>query len=183
MANPEVWRDYVDAVARPSSADHHHLVRWTPPLVGWWLRTATPGQPFWVQWLPFAVAVVGFATWWATSARRERPRPETAVIPVLVGLSLFVAPYGAWEFDLVLLLVPVLAVAVKLASQPAAVPIAIGVTWLAFVNAAMLAMMLQHASSEWYVWVTPAVLSGCLVAVRLADCCRRPVPSLVAAGA
>src|SRR5207247_6929828 len=84
VANPEVWRDYVDAVARPSSADHHHLVRWTPPLVGWWLRTAVPGQPFWVQWLPLAVAVVGFAAWWATSARRERPRPEMAVIPVLV---------------------------------------------------------------------------------------------------
>ena len=69
---------------------------------------------------------------------------------------------------------------------PSSSAIAVGVLWLAAVNAGLLAMMLDRTSSEWYVWATPTVLVGCLVTARLAARPARPVrvapPSLVPAG-
>lgn len=56
-----------------------------------------------------------------------------------------------------------------------------GIAWLVGVNAVSLAMMLNHASSEWYVWFTPAVLLGCAVTLR--QLAVRPVPALAPAGA
>jgi hypothetical protein len=209
LANPGVWDHYLGAVNAPSSDDHYHLSRWTPPLVGWWLRTAVPGQPFWVQWLPLVVCVMGFLTWYARRTPRSSPlrfgegsvsgapNPPTPFprreggevsgspphfgeglvehLPWLVGLSLLVAPYGVWQHDLVLLLVPILAVAAKLAAQPHRVATAVGVTSLVGVNAVTLAMMLNHVSSEWYVWVTPIVLLGCRLTLAAA---RQPAPVL-----
>jgi hypothetical protein len=260
VANPQVWADYLTATTGPSSEDHHHLSRWTPPLAGWWLRTAVPGQPFWVQWVPLAVGVAAFLGWYETASRgRERvghalskpyasgeaptgptspppcggevadcksagegandriritktPSPAAKLrsastspphsggevksgrpycssagfgvahhLPWLVGLSLLVAPYGVWQHDLVLLLVPIFAVAVKLAARPSPLAVAVGLGWFAAVNAAMLAMMLNHTSSEWYVWVVPTVLAACLLTARLADRPRHRVPIRVPA--
>jgi hypothetical protein len=161
LANPDVWSQYLAATTGSSSADHHSLTRWTPPLVGWWLRTAVPGQPFWVQWLPFALAAAGFTFWFFSPRRTGR-----VSLPAIVGLSLLFAPYGVWQHDLVLLLVPVLTTAAKLRERSAIVA---GIAWLALANAAMLVMMLNHTSSEWYVWVTPVVLAGCAATLRLQE--------------
>jgi hypothetical protein len=209
LANPGVWDYYLGAVNAPSSEDHYHLSHWTPPLVGWWLRTAVPGQPFWVQWLPLAVGVMGFVAWYARrnplfsppqngeGPVSEDPNPPAPFpkreggevsgpplrfgeglveqLPWLVGLSLLIAPYGVWQYDLVLLLVPILAVAAKLAAHPPRAAVALGIAWLASVNAVTLVMMLNHVSAEWYVWVTPAVLLGCLLTRAAA---RQPAPVL-----
>jgi len=161
VANPDVWAQYLTATTGPSSADHHNLARWTPPLLGWWLRTAVPGQPFWVQWVPLALAAVGFAAWYRGA---DHNRPAADRLPWVVGLSLLFAPYGVWQHDLVLLLVPILATATEVKGRRAVV-VALG--WLAAVNALALAMMVKRISSEWYVWVTPVVLLGCAVVSRL----------------
>jgi Glycosyltransferase family 87 len=163
LANPGVWEDYLRAVAAPSSPDHHHLSDWAPPLLGWWLRQAVPGQPFWVQWIPLVIAV-GFIVWFA---RNPRPEGSVRLVPWLVGFSLLVAPYGVWQHDLILLLVPTLAVAVRVAEQPDSVRVAVGLVWFACVNVVSLVMMLEGTSSCWYVWVVPCVLLGCAVVPRL----------------
>jgi hypothetical protein len=175
LANPDIWGNYLRVTTGPSSADHYHLSRWTPPLAGWWLRQAVPGHPFWVQWVPLAAAVIGFGVWYGTAARPPADRPPPAAgradwlapVPWLVGVSLLAAPYGVWEHDLVMLLVPVLAVAARLARAPDPVAVAVGAAWLVAANGVMLAMMLGPTSSEWYVWVTPWVLLGCAVTLRV----------------
>ena len=174
LANPGVWEDYLHAVTAPSSADHHHPADWAPPLLGWWLRQATPGRPFWVQWLPLVIAV-GLLAWYF-GANRLRRQPTTAnpafslaTFPWLVGFSLLAAPYGVWQHDLVLLLVPVLAVAARLVDRPDSVAIATGLAWFGSVTAVSLVMMLEKAGSRWFVWFVPCVLLGCAVASRLAN--------------
>ena len=62
-----------------------------------------------------------------------------------------------WQHDLVLLLVPIFAIAHR-------ARIALALALLVLVNVVALVMMLNRASSEWYVWVTPCVLLGCAVA-------------------
>lgn len=163
LANPDVWQQYLDAARGPSSADHHHVADWKPPVVGWWLRQAVPGEPFAAQWLPLAVAVAAFAWWW-----RKHP------LPWVVGLSLLAAPYGAWSFDLVLLLVPVLATAAGVARRSHPHAVSAGLLLLLGVNAVSLAMMMARPPSTSYVWVTPAVLLSCAFVNRLAE----PRPAL-----
>jgi hypothetical protein len=171
LANPDVWYQYLTATTGGDSADHHGLSHWQPPLAGWWLR-ASLGLPFTVQFLPFAVAAVGFAVWYW----RQPPTDAANVadrLPVVVGLSLLAAPYGVWQHDLVLLLVPVLATAARLAARPNPVGVALGLAVLLVANAAALVMMMQQAESKWYVWFAPAILLGCRAATRAAV----PVPA------
>jgi hypothetical protein len=159
LANPDVWNQYHAATTGGDSADHHGLTHWAPPLAGWWLRTGL-GLPFAAQFLPFAVAAVAFVVWYG----RQPPTEASNVadrLPVVVGLSLLAAPYGVWQFDLVLLLVPVLATAARLARRPNPIAIAVGVVVLLLANAAALAMMMNGAESKWYVWFAPVVLGGC----------------------
>ncbi|MCE9564973.1 MAG: DUF2029 domain-containing protein [Planctomycetes bacterium] len=165
LANPAVWKQYIEATTGPSSADHRHVSEWTPPLIGWWLRQMVPGQPFAVQWLPMAIAVPGFVAWWFVN-RKQPPQWEER-LPWVVGASLVVAPYGAYAYDLVLLLVPVLATAVHLTRFPNRRVCVIGLVFLFCVNAAILAMMLAQLKSPVYVWATPVTLCGCAILFRL----------------
>jgi hypothetical protein len=67
----------------------------------------------------------------------------------------------------VLLLLPILAAAVKLEACPTPVAIKVGGALLILVNAIMLITMMNRTSSEWYVWVTPCILFGSFVVIRL----------------
>lgn len=167
LANSEVWTQYWEAAHGPSSADHHHVSDWTPPVLGWWLRQFVPGKPFAMQWLPLAIGVVAFAGWWV--ANRGSSPQWAERLPWVVGFSLIVAPYGAWQFDLVLLLAPVLATAACVARSPNATAVVVGVALLASVNAVSLVMMVNQVTSAQYVWVTPLVLLGSAVVTRLAE--------------
>jgi hypothetical protein len=160
LAVPGVWSDYLTAVTGPSDPRIRPLAEWKPPLVGWWVRQAVPGAPFWVQWLPGVVAAVVVAGWCLKRRTQLTPTAALAHLPWLVGASLLVAPYGAWSYDLVLLLVPVLGVAAQLARTPNRRAIAVFAVGLACVNVVSLVMMLNGVSSEWYVWFAPCVLLG-----------------------
>ena len=158
LAVPSVWDDYFAAVTDPPDARIRPLAEWKPPLVGWWLRQAVPGTPFAVQWLPAVLAAVAVVVWCLKRRARLTPAESLTRLPWLVGVSLLVAPYGAWSYDLVLLLVPVLAVAAQVARAPERCAVAAGIACLAGVNAVSLAMMLNGVSSEWYVWFAPCAL-------------------------
>lgn len=179
LVNPGVWGHYYRAITAPADADHISVTNWATPVIASWVRVALPGQPFWVQLVPPVLAVAGFAVWYLAGGRPRGPRARAELLPWVVAGSLLVAPYGAWPFDLVLLLVPILASAARVARAPAPAAVAAGVAWLAAVNAALLAMMLARASSEMYVWVTPATILGVVFVSRLAPR-PAPVPSPVA---
>jgi hypothetical protein len=176
VTNPEVWSQYWEATHAPSSADHHHISDWKPPLVGWWLRQAVPGQPFAVQWLPLAAILLPFIAWQLLSKKQVSERLDS--LPWIVGVSLVAAPYGAWSFDLVLLLVPVLATAARLAEAGNRHAVALGLVCLVTVNAVSLVMMINRVPSEWYVWLAPCVLLSIAAVLRLAS---RPTNALVPA--
>jgi len=161
LANPEIWSQYAAITTSGSSANHEHVASWSPPLVGWWLRMAVPGQPFWVQWLPLAAGVALFA--FVFRHRRE------ADIPALVGLSMFIAPYGVWHHDLVLMALPIVATAAKLNERRNRAAIVVGLAGFVLADAAMFAMILTKAPYQWFVWVVPATLLGCLAVERLAN--------------
>jgi hypothetical protein len=170
--DPGIWSHYAAVTTGASSADHEHVANWSPPLIGWWLRTAVPGQPFWIQWLPL---VLGVAVFGARSASKGMPQPLLALrapkqnIPALVGFSMLIAPYGVWTHDLVLMLLPILATAVKLANKPNRAAIALGVSLFVLADVLLFAMIVAKSPYEWFVWVVPATLIGCFAVGRIAE--------------
>jgi hypothetical protein len=145
---------------------------WFNPTVGSWVRHALPGQPFWVQCVPAAVAVAAFAVYWWRHGSPDR-WPDVLVWVVPVGL--LVAPYGSWPSDLVLMLVPITALAVRLDARgwqvpgrwPAAVAYAVA-------SGGVIALQAANAESRMHVWVAP-VLCGCLIWAAWAT--RQPAPA------
>jgi hypothetical protein len=161
LAVPHVWADYIAAVTGPPDPRIRPLAEWKPPLVGWWVRQAVPGTPFWVQWGITAVAALAAVAWCVRTRPRLTPSEALTHLPWLIGVSLLVAPYGSWAYDLVLLLPAVLAVAARMSSAPNRRAIVVGVAFLLSVNMVSLALMLNSVSSEWYVWFAPCVLLAC----------------------
>lgn len=181
-ANPNAFEQYLTAVSTPGTAEHKSPADWRNPTIGSYLRSAVGGA-FAVQCLPLAVGAVCVGVmWW-----RRREWDWTGTLPVLVLGSLLVAPYGAWSYDLTLLLVPILATAAKwtvegVASRNEAVR-SVGLGFLplslfAVVTLVLFACLLagRRVPIDAYVWVTPTVAAGLLVVARL-----RPRPSEVIA--
>jgi hypothetical protein len=160
-ANPAVVAQYVGAATAPGSADHQGLADWVHPTPGSYLRSAVAPESFAVQLVPLAVgAAAAVVVWW----RRGRAWDWPGSVPGLVVGSLLVAPYGAWSYDLVLLLVPVLAVAARLAADPA-VPAAaqrVAVGWYSALTGGLFLCLLYAGIvvERHFVVVTPFVAVG-----------------------
>jgi hypothetical protein len=167
-ANPAVVAQYVGAAAGPGSADHRGLAEYVHPTLGSYLRSAVAPEVFAVQLAPLAVGVVAVVVvWW----RRGRAWDWPGSVPWLVLGSMLVSPYGAWSFDLILLLVPVLAVAARLAADPAAGATArrVAVGWYAAVTGGLFLCLLYAGIvvEHHFVVVTPLVALG-VIAVTAA---------------
>jgi hypothetical protein len=123
------------------------------------------------MFLPLAIALPAVAAYWWV--RREGWNWATE-LPRLVLVSLLTAPYGAWGFDLVLLLVPVVQAAVWVVNDKRRY------VWLKFGGAfaainllALFTLRSENSMANW--WLTPAVTVGYVLAAIL--CHRRELAS------
>ena len=150
LANADVYSQYLAAMR------DHPPAQWVSLTLGTLLRVAFGAEHFGLQFVPVALGLGWFAWhWW--------PRRSTwdwaAELPTLLLASFLTSPYGAWHFDLVLLLVVVL----RRAGDPAAVRL----RWAYFgMCVAMLAVSQSGLTSVWFGWVAPAILALDLVPAR-----------------
>ncbi|MBM3981854.1 MAG: DUF2029 domain-containing protein [Planctomycetes bacterium] len=141
--NPQVWHQYADAMGNRPPA------QWASPTLGTLLRMAFGEELFRLQFVPVALGLAWFA-WFRWLARAGWNWFDR--LPLVLLVSFVTTPYGAWPFDMVLLLPAAFAIITK---NPAR-PLAIG---LALVNVGCLLMNLLQTGSFWFVWVSPAVLA------------------------
>ena len=149
-ANPAVLSQYRDAVRHPGP-DAVGLDQWALPAASYWLRAAA-GAGFWVQFVPCAVACVGYV------ARRVRLGTRwdwAAEMPAVVWVSVLVTPYGGWVFDLTVLLVPLVPAAARVVAARRWVAGGVLLAGHAAITAASLAWA---GSLPGFFWVAPAVL-------------------------
>ena len=127
----------------------HPPAEWVSLTLGTLLRLAFGPEHFGLQFVPVVLGLAWFAWhWWP----QRRTWDWAAEVPTLLLVSFLTSPYGAWHFDLVLLLVVVL----RRAGDPAAGRL----RWAYFsMNVLMLAVNVSGATSVWYGWVAPAVLA------------------------
>ena len=159
-AHPGAGGGFLAAACGGRSPYHRALADWFNPTVHAWVRHAIPGRPFWVQFVPVAVAAPLFAAyWWRTG----NPARWPDALPWVLPACLLLAPYGSWPSDQVLFLVPVVYLAAKLADR--AVPLSRVAGVLAVLGAASVAVVLMtalQADLQFYVWLAPALLA-CLL--------------------
>jgi hypothetical protein len=118
-----------------------------------------------------------FAWHWRTRRGEWEWREQ---LPLLLLVSFVTAPYGAWPFDMVLLLPAATALVVAWdAQRPAALRWV--VAGLVAVNLGCLALNLAKASSLEFRWVAPAVLLLYAMGTRRASHSPSPAPAGVAA--
>jgi hypothetical protein len=148
---PLVWHHYADALGnRPPE-------QWASPTIGTVLRYVFGEQLFRLQFVPVLLGLAWFAYHWRTH-KSEWDWNEQ--LPLLLLVSFVTAPYGAWQFDMVLLLPAVMWLVLR--SEESARKLAIA--GLIAVNVACLAMNLLNTlhvltiASFWFVWVSPVVL-------------------------
>ncbi|MGL6074371.1 MAG: glycosyltransferase family 87 protein [Fimbriiglobus sp.] len=152
LFNDQVYEQYFAAMR------DHPPAQWVSLTLGTLLRVLFGSERFALQFVPVMLGFSWFVYhWWPRRKTWDWPT-ET---PTLLLVSFLTSPYGAWHFDLVLLLVCVL--------QRSAHPD--GRRWMVvyfLANAVMLAINLSGATSIWFAWVAPV----------LAIMVWRPAPSL-----
>jgi hypothetical protein len=128
---------------------HSHL----SPLLGAALRLCVGPDHLGWQFVPMVPGVVWLAWYWR---RHRRDWDWAERLPAILFASFLTAPYGAWPFDLVVLLPALLqrAAAMQGAPRRAALAFAahLGITLLALIQ------LLHQAEYFWFVWLTPALL-------------------------
>jgi hypothetical protein len=181
VIHPDVYDCYRSADWEASSAVNVSPKDWIQPLLSYWLRVAVDPNRFVIQFVPTVVAAVGVAGyWWRRRATWDWP----AETPRLVFVSVLTAAYGAWLFDLVVLLVPATqATAVVLARAARPTPhgkrranfatqlgllYALVVSFVVYLPTFGLTPLTGHTVGlHYYVWFAPAVLGFYVAALRL----------------
>jgi hypothetical protein len=156
LFNPHVWAQYADAMGnRPPAA-------WLSPTIGTVLRLAFGAEMFRLQFVSVGAGLL----WFAWVRWRQRHGWDTSdQLALLLLVSFVTAPYGAWPFDMVLLLPAIFRMVVGRLSalssgavgSPAAAWVILG--GLVAVNLGCLALNLFRTGSFWFLWVSPAVLA------------------------
>jgi len=135
---------------------HRTPEQWKSPTLGSLLREAFGEAEFRLQFVP---TVLGLS-WLAVEAWRQRATEWRwgDRMPLLLLVSFATASYGAWPFDLVILLPAVIHVAARLSmvGDRRSVFVAAGV-YLA-INGGALAMNLAHMTSDRFLWMAPSLL-------------------------
>lgn len=113
--NPGIPEAYLDAITNRFGNNPYRVQDVPSPTLGWHLRAAIAPDWFAVSLAPLAaISACTILVW----IRLGGVKCWSRAIPWLIGGSLLASPYGAWLYDLVLLLVHIFAVATRLTTGP-----------------------------------------------------------------
>lgn len=168
--NPRVFHQYWEAMTQRPPA------QWKSPTLGSLLRMIEGESKFGLQFIP-AILGIGWLIWHSWRMR-GREWKWTEQMPMLLLVSFVTASYGAWPFDLIILLPAVIALAAAMVRNPSRQRIYAGVVVWVLMNLAALGLnlvgnyQLKHPESEpkvdsfWFIWMAPAILVGYLILIR-----------------
>jgi hypothetical protein len=157
LCNPAVLGQYWHTLTSQPPAQYRS------PTLGMALRLLLGEEHFRLQFLALVPGLLWLAPYWL---RHRRSWDWSARLPMLLLVSLVTAAYGAWLFDLVLLLVPFLQVAAEIRQEGRRGSwLLAAVVYLAFnvVAAAQLACAVEYFA---FLWMTPALLLAYVVLRR-----------------
>jgi hypothetical protein len=158
LINPEVYHQYFAAMKAGPPSDSGNeaqvaLEQWQHPLLSYQLRMWLAPTQFWIQFLPTLLATAGWVVYWFLN---RTTWDWDAQLPWLILLALLTASYGAWGYDLVVLLLPLIRIAVSLASAP----IERSTLVIVAVYLSLNLVAWTRKEHQEFIWLTPAVLAA-----------------------
>lgn len=154
-ANPQVVQQYLELVTEPRSQEVHRPLTSHPnPTLGYFLRLLINPEVFAWQYVPTAIGMIWLLGYW-WGHRRNWDWQER--LPLVLLVSFVTASYGAWPYDLVVLLLPMVQAVGWLYHKPRITQI----LTLAAV-AALSLLALSHRQAYQFVWAAPALWLGYL---------------------
>jgi hypothetical protein len=145
--DPAVLSQYREALTDRPPAQYRS------PTLGTVLRLLWGEERFSLQFLAPLAGLAWFVPLWL---RHRRTWVWGERLPGLLFASLLTTPYGAWPFDLIVLLVPLLQVAASIANRGA--PDRRALALYVAANAAAAAFVVGRVDFFWWIWLTPALL-------------------------
>jgi hypothetical protein len=124
------------------------------PILGSLLRVLFGPDQFWLQVVPQVVGLIWVVIYWY---RRRNDWNWSEQLPLLVLVSLLTTPYGAWPFDLVVLLLPVIEIAAR-SQQASRAQLAIVAGVYTAIEVPALLLSVVGVDSFYFVWMPPALL-------------------------
>ncbi len=160
--NPDVYEQYRAAIRNPGPQTVP-LDGFVLPVASYWLRMLLAPDQFWVQFVPCAIACLGYAAYRFQQGSRW---DWTRELPRIVWVSVITTPYGGWIFDLTVLLVPAMQAAAWVANHGRkGAAIALG---FAHLGITAVSLIWTYTLPEFF-WVVPAVLVLHVAAGRVAS--------------
>jgi hypothetical protein len=153
LCNPAVLGQYWHTLVS------HPPAQYRSPTLGTVLRLLLGEERFRLQFL----AMLPGLAWFVTSWLRHRQDDDWSMrLPPLLLASLLSAPYGAWPFDLVLLLVPIMQTAVAVLRDGRRPTWMLAGGMFLAINTLAAAQLACEVEYLGFIWMTPAVLLACL---------------------
>jgi Glycosyltransferase family 87 len=165
VLNPNLIAQYVNAVVSAPPAN-------VTPTVGALLRMMFGADRIWLQFLPTAIGLLWFISYWRNRSQKWNWIEQ---MPVLLLMSVLTTTYG-WQFDLVVLLPAIVQSAVKLASLRSIAALKVGALLFLLMNLVALSLNLLAVKSVWFFWLPLCVFCGYLAINR--DSCSSVVTPL-----
>jgi hypothetical protein len=150
-SDPMVFKHFVAALTQ-SSPYGIRLMDWKLPTASYWLRLWWSPTAFWVQFVPSVLLALIALGWRIRQGERWQ---WSQTLPCLIAGSVLTTGYGGWIFDLILLLVPLVALAAKKLNQGRA---------MSFLYLTLWQILITWATLRWagslhgFWWVAPAML-------------------------
>ena len=143
LFNPDVFADYFTEMSERPPA------QWVSLTLGSVLRMLLGEATFGLQFAPLPIGMIWAALYWWQRRHHWNWANE---LPIMLLVSFVTAPYGAWHFDLVLLMVPIIATAAQLKNSIR--------FWTLYtiINSVMLILNISGVASYWFAWVAPTIL-------------------------
>jgi hypothetical protein len=155
LIDPAVLSQYFDALTKTPPA-HYFSPTW-----GTVLRVLSGQEWFGLQFLSPLPGLIWFIPMWL---RRCRTWVWADRMPALLFASLLTATYGAWPFDLIILLVPLMQVSASVSRGVGKNRLAPALYFAA--NAVAAIFVVGLVNFFWWIWLTPALLLAYVVYFR-----------------
>lgn len=133
------------------------------PILGSLLRVLFGRDQFWLQLIPQVIGLAWVAVYWY---RRRNHWDWLEQLPLLVLVSLLTTAYGAWPFDLVVLLLPVVEIAAR-AQHASRSQLGIVAGAYIAIEVPALALSVAGVDSFCFVWMPPMLLLSYLGLSRM----------------
>jgi hypothetical protein len=148
--NPQVFGQFWQALSQ------HPPTHFNSPTLGTFLRLGLGKDEFRWQYVPTVVGVIWFLYHWH---KQHRSWVWGEQAPVLLLASFLTASYGAWQFDQVVMLLPILQSVVWIfrAGLRSMIGFAV-ITLLGFNLLALWMRDILYSDYHWFIWMTPMVL-------------------------